>query len=75
MRNKQKKFIELAEKRVNKALKQLQLIGNLSNKRNYEYNQEDYKKIFRAIDGEVKSMKQKFIDADKDDKSKFKLSN
>lgn len=75
MRNKQKKFIELAEKRVNKALKQLQLIGNLSNKRNYEYNQEDYKKIFRAIDEEVKSMKQKFIDADKDDKSKFKLSN
>ena len=75
MRNKRKKFIELAEKRVNKALKQLQLIGNLSNKRNYEYDQSDYRKIFRAIDEEVKSMKQKFIDADKDDKSKFKLRN
>ena len=75
LRNKRKKFIELAEKRVNKALKQLQLIGNLSNKRNYDYDQSDYKKIFRAIDEEVKSMKQKFIDADKDDKSKFKLRN
>jgi len=75
VRNKRKKFIELAEKRVNKALKQLQLIGNLSNKRNYEYDQSDYKKIFRAIDAEVKSLKQKFIDADKDDKSKFKLKN
>lgn len=67
--------MELAEKRVNKALKQLQLIGNLSNKRNYEYDQSDYKKIFRAIDGEVKSMNQKFTDADKDDKSKFKLKS
>ena len=75
MRNKRKKFIELAEKRVNKALKQLQLIGNLSNKCNYEYDESDYKKIFRAIDEEVKSMKQKFIDAGKDDKSKFKLRN
>ncbi|MEX1159448.1 MAG: hypothetical protein WEA79_01265 [Balneolaceae bacterium] len=65
----------MAEKRVNKAIKQLQLIGNLSSKRNYEYDQSDYKKIFRAIDGEVKSMKQKFIDADKDDKSKFKLKS
>ncbi|CAN5330483.1 hypothetical protein BH23BAC3_BH23BAC3_26580 [soil metagenome] len=75
MSNKRKKFVELAEKRVNKALKQLQLIGNLSNKRNYEYDQSDYKKIFRAIDGEVKSMNQKFTDADKDDKSKFKLKS
>lgn len=73
MRNKRKKFVELAEKRVNRALKQIQLIGNLSNQRNYDYEQTDYKKIFRAIDEEVKSMKQKFIDADKDDKSKFKL--
>ena len=61
MRNKQTKFIDLAEKRVNNALKQIQLIGNLSNKRNYEYDDADYRKIFYAIDEEVKSMKRKFI--------------
>lgn len=70
---KKEKFIELAEKRVNKALKQIQLIGNLSNKRNYEYEESDYKKIFHAIDNEVKSMKRKFIEANKDSREKFKL--
>ncbi len=73
MRNKQTKFIDLAEKRVNNALKQIQLIGNLSNKRNYEYDESDYRKIFYAIDEEVKSMKRKFIDADSDSRAKFKL--
>lgn len=73
MKDKREKFIELAEKRVNKALKQIQLVGNLSNKRNYDYNEEDYKKIFKAIDDEVKSMKRKFIDADSESRTKFRL--
>lgn len=74
MRDKRTKFVELAEKRVNKALKQLELIGNLANKSNYDYDESDYKKIFHAIDSEVKSMKRKFVDAD-DDRTKFKLSD
>lgn len=73
MRDKRTKFIELAESRVNRALKQLELIGNLANKSNYEYDKSDYKKIFRVIDDEVKSMKRKFIDADDSGKTKFKL--
>jgi|AntDeeMinimDraft_5_1070356.scaffolds.fasta_scaffold28534_2 predicted transcriptional regulator len=73
MRDKRIKFVELAESRVNKALKQLELIGNLANKSNYVYNESDYKKIFRAIDDEVKSMKRKFIDADGNSRRKFKL--
>lgn len=74
MRDKRTKFVELAEARVNKALKQLELIGNLANKSNYEYDESDYKKIFGVIDKEVKSMKRKFIDADDDSRTKFKLS-
>lgn len=73
MGNKRDKFVELAEKRVNKALKQLELIGNLANKSNYEYDESDYKKIFRVIDEEVKSMKRKFIDANDSSRTKFKL--
>lgn len=73
MRSKKEKFIELAEKRVNNALKQIQLIGNLSNKRNYEYREEDYRKIFIAIDKEVKLMKQRFLSSDTDENTKFKL--
>lgn len=73
MRNKRTKFVELAEARVNRALKQLELIGNLANKSNYDYDKSDYKKIFRVIDEEVKSMKRKFIDADEGNRTKFKL--
>ncbi len=72
MNKKREKFIELAERRVNKALKQLELIGNLANKSNYEYEKTDYKKMFRAIDEELKSMKHKFTEAH-ENKSKFKL--
>ena len=39
MEQKRAKFRELAEKRVSNALKQIQLIGNLSNTRVYEYDQ------------------------------------
>ena len=40
------KFIRLAEKRINKVAKQLQLIGNLSNKTNYAYSDEEVEKMF-----------------------------
>ena len=36
-----KKFVELAEKRVTRALKDIKLIGNLSNKSNYSYTKSD----------------------------------
>ena len=60
MRDKRKKFVELAENRVNNAIKQIKLIGNLANKSNYDYDTEDFQKIFRAVDDEVKNMKAKF---------------
>ena len=71
---KRKKFVELAEKRVNKTLKQIQLIGNLANKRNYEYVESDYKKIFRAIDEGVRIMKHRFLEENEKNKNGFKLS-
>ena len=41
MSEKRIKFRELAEKRVNNAMKNIQLIGNLSNTRAYEYDDEE----------------------------------
>lgn len=70
---KREKFVELAEKRVNNAIKQLQLIGNLSNTGNYEFSESDYQKIFRAIDSEVREMKRKFTEASTGSKGKFSL--
>ncbi|WP_337661084.1 hypothetical protein [Erythrobacter sp. Alg231-14] len=73
MSRKREKFVELAEKRVNAAIKQLQLIGNLSNTGNYEFSESDYQKIFRAIETEVREMKRKFTESGAGSKGKFSL--
>ena len=51
------KFIELAEKRVNRAIKNLRLIGNLSNRSNYTYTDEEAEIIIRTLEGEIKALK------------------
>ena len=54
------KFVRLANARVSKAIKAIQLIGNLSNRSNYSYADEDVEKIFRALSNEVKICRQRF---------------
>ena len=51
-----RKFVELAESRVNRALKDIKLIGNLSNKSNYSYTDEDAAKIHRALKKALEDM-------------------
>jgi hypothetical protein len=60
MRNKREKFVELAEARVNKTLKDIQLIGNLSNRSAYEFAEGDIRKIFGALQKGLDSAKAKF---------------
>jgi hypothetical protein len=61
MRDKDRaKFVELANKRVSKTLKSIQLIGNLSNRSNYDYTEEDVTKIFRAIHQELAACRKSF---------------
>ncbi len=67
------KFIVLANNRVNKVIKQLKLVGNLSNKSHYDYSEEDAKKIILAIESEVRNLKQKFIKNKKNKLNEFKL--
>ncbi len=54
------KFVKLAEARVAKALKAIQLIGNLSNRSNYDFTDEDVSKIFKAINDEITSCRRRF---------------
>lgn len=42
-------FVKLAVKRTNTLLHQIRLIANLSNTSNYEYTEEQYRKIFIAL--------------------------
>ena len=60
MTERELKFKKLAEKRVNKAIKQLRLIGNLSNKSNYTYSDAQVKKITNVLSTELNNLKNRF---------------
>ena len=63
--NDRAKFVKLASVRVSKALKDIQLIGNLSNRSNYDYTDEDVTRIFKAIQEEISICKRRFGSARK----------
>jgi ABC-type Fe3+-hydroxamate transport system substrate-binding protein len=55
--NKKQRFQRLAMNRVNKAIKSIELIGNLGNKSLYESTSDERKKIIKAINDSVAQMK------------------
>ena len=57
---KAERFKRVAENRTNKIIDQIRLLGNCANKSNYEYTDEDVKKIFSAIENELKETKKKY---------------
>jgi len=73
MRDKRAKFVELANNRVNRTIKDLRLIGNLSNRASYEYTDEDAKKIIRALQREIDDLKLRFRGEDQSDDNLFAL--
>jgi hypothetical protein len=54
------RFEKVATKRMHKLLDQIELVGNCSNKLNYEYTDEDVQKMFTAIEEQVKLARSKF---------------
>ena len=54
------KFKSLAEKRVQKAIQAISVIGNLSNKSNYSYTENDVKQIKKALATQVNETISKF---------------
>jgi len=60
VRDKRGKFVQLANARVNRAIKDLRLIGNLSNRSAYEYTDDDVRKIARVLQRELDLMKARF---------------
>ena len=67
------KFVELAEKRVRRALKDLKLIGNLSNRSNYSYTTEDAKRIYKVLRGAVDDIKTRFDRKGEEKEIEFRL--
>lgn len=73
MRDKREKFVGLAEARVSKTLKDLQLIGNLSNSAAYEYTDDDVRKIFAALQRGLDEAKGRFKKPKGINSGEFKL--
>ena len=57
---KEDRFKRIAEKRVNKLIEDFRLLGNCANKSNYEYSEQEVRKILLVIDKEFKRLKDKF---------------
>lgn len=73
-RDKRAKFVELANNRVNRALNDIRLIGNLSNRSAYDYTEEDVRKVVRALQREIDTMRGRFGSAAGSSESEFSLS-
>ena len=71
--DKRDKFTRLANNQVNIVLDKLRLIGNLSDKRYYEYSDKDVKAIISSIQKEFSSVKNRFEKNKKSTDSKFHI--
>ncbi len=58
--NKRSAFKRLATNRLNYTLKGIRLLGNLSNRNNYDYTEKDIKIIFGALEEELRLNKARF---------------
>jgi hypothetical protein len=54
------RFKRLASLRTNAVLARLKVLGNCANRNNYEYTEEDIRKIFSEIERKLKEVKLKF---------------
>jgi len=52
-----RRFIRIVERRVDRILDDVDTLGKCSNRRNYEYSDQDVKKIFSVIDKKIKETK------------------
>lgn len=64
------KFKRLAILRTNAVIQRLRILSNLSNRHQYDYEDEDIEKIFSAINKQLKTAKVKFL---RNEKKEFKL--
>ena len=62
METKHEKFQRLAEARMNNCLKQIELLGNLSNRSAYEFEDDEIKRMISTLKSAVKELENTFFD-------------
>ena len=74
MTNARDRFVRLAEARTGRILRDIASLSNLSNRSNYSYTAEDVKKIFNALNAELKDAQTRFeTNLKSETKGEFKL--
>ena len=54
------KFIQIANRRTNRATSAIRSIGHLSNRNNYEWTPDDWKQIKKALNDAIKEVDRRF---------------
>ena len=57
---KRNRFVKVASKRVQRVIEGLDLLANCANKKNYEYSDDDIKKMFATIKSKVRNLESLF---------------
>ena len=70
---KRQKFIKLAENRTVNAIKAIRVIGKLGNLNAYEYDENDVRKIVKALNDEIDAMRTRMKNTKPSDDVAFKL--
>lgn len=74
MNSKRNRFEKVASKRVQYIIDKLDLLSNCANRNNYDYSEDDVKKMFAVIRDQVRKAELKFNDEiDKRSKKIFKF--
>ena len=58
--SKNERFRRLAESRGNRLIREIMLLGNLSNQKNYSYSEEEVERLFAAIQRELDEVRALF---------------
>lgn len=70
---KRERFIRVAEARTNKIIALMELLGNCSNRNNYEYTDREVATIMKTLDMELAALKAKFDQQSGKKRDRFKI--
>jgi len=71
--SKRAKFVRLAEGRTQAALAAIRKLGNLANRRSYQFDEADVRKIMKALKEAIQETERKFDPSSSPGQKTFKL--
>ncbi len=73
VRDKRRKFVELAQSRTTNAIRAIRVIGKLGNRSAYNYDENDVKKIAIALSKEIEALRARMLSRGSKETVEFKL--